>query len=239
MSEDLSSQSTTFHIRNLLIKAFSDEGFTQFCFDNFRKVHENFGVGMSFGNKVQYLLEYCEKTNSFDKLLILVRGYNPNKFAEFSSSLMDILTPALYVLLISNEHCYSETSFYESLKQILGGKVETKRHLGSYQNVIEREEINTIFIDPDPHTSGSFDQAKQFINKVRDESSRPIIWVICSKETVIQDFHVATGGEFNRFFLLNYEKVFSSSDKELVELIRKCKIEYQYKYRDYLLRNKI
>jgi hypothetical protein len=48
-------------IRDLLSAAFNDEELTTLCFDHFRPVYEEFAGGMSKGQKVQRLLDYCTR----------------------------------------------------------------------------------------------------------------------------------------------------------------------------------
>jgi hypothetical protein len=74
-------------IRKLLTKAFNDQDFTIFCYDNFLDVYQEFADGLTFGRKVQLLIDYCERNNLFDDLLSLVKNYNPAKYAELSSTL--------------------------------------------------------------------------------------------------------------------------------------------------------
>jgi hypothetical protein len=74
-------------LRKLLIAAFSDEDFTTFCYDHFRKVYEKFGRGLTFTEKVQLLLEHCEQNLAFDKLLSLVEAENPTQYQRFKTLL--------------------------------------------------------------------------------------------------------------------------------------------------------
>lgn len=62
------TQYETRRIRDLLQASFSDEDLTVFCFDHFRPVHNSFTVGMTLGQKVQLLIEYCDRHNSLNEL---------------------------------------------------------------------------------------------------------------------------------------------------------------------------
>jgi tetratricopeptide (TPR) repeat protein len=73
----------TVTIRQLLIEAFSDEDFTIFCYDHYRPVYKKFSDGMSFPKKVHFLIDYCDRNNSFDQLILLVKDLNPAKYAKF------------------------------------------------------------------------------------------------------------------------------------------------------------
>lgn len=74
-------------IRELLLTSFSDEDFENFCFDHFKKVYRRFSTGMTFPAKVQLLLDYCDRYSEFDRLLSLMKKYNPTKFAQLQSVL--------------------------------------------------------------------------------------------------------------------------------------------------------
>jgi hypothetical protein len=76
---------TTELIRELLTAAFSDEELTTLCFDHFRPVYQDFAAGMSTGQKVQRLLEYCESHVRMDELLSLVQQRNPAQFGRFQA----------------------------------------------------------------------------------------------------------------------------------------------------------
>ena len=63
--------------------AFSDEELTTFCYDNFRPVYEEFATGMSRTQKVQRLVEYCERRGEMEKLLAQVEQANPYQYDRF------------------------------------------------------------------------------------------------------------------------------------------------------------
>jgi hypothetical protein len=70
-----------------LLEAFSDEDFTIFCYDHFYPVHQKFAEGMTFHQKVQLLIEHCQRNDLFGLLLAYVKDLNPNKYAEYDSLL--------------------------------------------------------------------------------------------------------------------------------------------------------
>lgn len=74
-------------IRELLTAALDDEQLTTLCFDHFRKVYEQFSTGMSKGQKIQRLLDYCERNLVLNDLLAQVKEHNPTQFARFESRL--------------------------------------------------------------------------------------------------------------------------------------------------------
>jgi hypothetical protein len=69
--------------RDLLTAAFDDEELTSLCSDHFFPVYQNFTVGMSMGQKIQRLLDYCVRHLQMDELLELVQQYNPAQYARF------------------------------------------------------------------------------------------------------------------------------------------------------------
>lgn len=73
-------------IRKLLQNALSEEEFMSLCYDYFRPVYDQFSTGMSRLQKIQRLLEYCERQDKFDDLLAHVREYNPGQVEKFMES---------------------------------------------------------------------------------------------------------------------------------------------------------
>jgi hypothetical protein len=74
-------------IRDLLSAAFNDEELTTLCFDHFRPVYEEFAGGMSKGQKVQRLLDYCTRQEQVDDLLAAVCKANPKQYQRFEGQL--------------------------------------------------------------------------------------------------------------------------------------------------------
>ena len=74
-------------IRDLLTAAFSDQELTALCFDHFRPVYEEFALGLRKGQKVQHLVEYCDRQAQMDKLLMLVRERNLAQYARHEKQL--------------------------------------------------------------------------------------------------------------------------------------------------------
>lgn len=81
------SGSNTKAVRELITTAFDDEEFTSLCFDHFRPVHNNFSTGMSKTQKIQLLLDYCERYGEMLYLVHLIRSHNPSKFNLFKDRL--------------------------------------------------------------------------------------------------------------------------------------------------------
>ena len=74
-------------LRDLLSAAFSDQELTTLCFDHFRVVYEDFAAGMSKGDKIQRLLDHCERHDQVAQLVALVRDANPAQYARFAARL--------------------------------------------------------------------------------------------------------------------------------------------------------
>lgn len=74
-------------VRELLLAAFSDEELTTFCFDYYRLVYENFAAGMSRPQKVQILMEHCERRGGMAALLGRVKDANPYQYQRYGARL--------------------------------------------------------------------------------------------------------------------------------------------------------
>jgi formylglycine-generating enzyme required for sulfatase activity len=57
-------------IRQYLTTAYGDEDLTTFCFDYFRDVYDNFTTGMTKGQKIQLLLDRCQRREAIPDLLV-------------------------------------------------------------------------------------------------------------------------------------------------------------------------
>ena len=73
--------------RELLSAAFNDEELTTLCFDHFRPVYENFSAGMSKGQKIQHLLDHCERQAQHARLLDVVKSLNRAQYDRFAPRL--------------------------------------------------------------------------------------------------------------------------------------------------------
>lgn len=80
-----SSTRDTAAIRDLLTAAFNDEELTALCFDCLPEVYEDFAIGMSKGQKIQRLLDYCIRHHQIEQLLDRVRERNPAKYADYAA----------------------------------------------------------------------------------------------------------------------------------------------------------
>lgn len=69
-------------IRRFLTEAFSDEELTTLCFDRFRPVYDTFAGGMTKGQKIQILIEHCERHDEWPALLSALQRERPTQFAR-------------------------------------------------------------------------------------------------------------------------------------------------------------
>ena len=77
----------TAEIRKLLRGGLSDQDLNDLCMDHFRTVYDQFSLGMDKSQKISSLIEYCSRHNKFPQLLVLVKGLNPEKYAEYERTL--------------------------------------------------------------------------------------------------------------------------------------------------------
>lgn len=85
VSRKITYNTTT--IQKLLSEAFTDEGFTRFTMDYFPGVFEQFSIGMTKSQRIQLVIEYCNRHNQFPHLLDLVRSANPDIYAKYVARL--------------------------------------------------------------------------------------------------------------------------------------------------------
>ena len=70
-------------VRDFLMQAFSDEELTTISYDHFRPVSDNFTVGMSKTQKIQQLLDYCNRQDQLKALLEISKMQNPYQYQRF------------------------------------------------------------------------------------------------------------------------------------------------------------
>jgi hypothetical protein len=70
----------TANIRKFIIDHFSDDDLTTFCYDYFRDVHEQFTRGMTKGEKVQLLIESCDRRGVLPGLLAALHKERPSQY---------------------------------------------------------------------------------------------------------------------------------------------------------------
>jgi formylglycine-generating enzyme required for sulfatase activity len=76
------SQPSTADIRQFLTEFFSDEELATLCFDYFRDVYDDFAAGMTKGQKIQLVLERCERRGVLPNLLAAIQRARPDQYKE-------------------------------------------------------------------------------------------------------------------------------------------------------------
>ncbi len=72
----------TADIRRFLIEAFSDEELSTLCFDFFPEVSDDFAVGITKGQKIQLLIEYCQRREVVPNLLAALQRVRPEQYEK-------------------------------------------------------------------------------------------------------------------------------------------------------------
>ncbi len=73
---------TSAQLRTFLLQAFSDDELHALCFDYFRDVSDEFGSGMTKGQKVQLLIQYCTRRSLIPNLAHALQRERPEPFAQ-------------------------------------------------------------------------------------------------------------------------------------------------------------
>lgn len=71
---------TSAEVRRFLVDSFKDEDIETFCFDYFREVQTDFTAGMSKGEKIQRLIEYCQTHGKAADLVTALQQTRPEQF---------------------------------------------------------------------------------------------------------------------------------------------------------------
>lgn len=75
--------SDTERIREYLTKYYGDDELGTFCFDHFRAVYDNFGIGRPKGQKIQDLIEYCQRRQCMPDLLTQLELDRPDQYRKW------------------------------------------------------------------------------------------------------------------------------------------------------------
>lgn len=67
-------------IRQFLVAHYNDEELTQFCFDHFYEVYQNFAGDMSVGRRAMLVVDYCQRRDLISSLLAKLRQERPEPF---------------------------------------------------------------------------------------------------------------------------------------------------------------
>jgi hypothetical protein len=74
-------------IRQMLADGLTDHEIDALCFDYFRPVYDQISAHMSKGQKIQLLIEYCDRQNRIPQLLDAIKEANPTKYAQYAPRL--------------------------------------------------------------------------------------------------------------------------------------------------------
>jgi hypothetical protein len=67
-------------IRQYLTTAYSDEELGTLCSDYFRDVYESFTTGMTKAQKIQLLLDYCQRRDQLSNLFADLERDRPSQY---------------------------------------------------------------------------------------------------------------------------------------------------------------
>jgi hypothetical protein len=73
---------TSAEVRDFIRDTFDDEELTTLCFDYFREAYDDFSAGMTKGEKVQRLIEFCQRRNLIPALFLALQQERPQQFKE-------------------------------------------------------------------------------------------------------------------------------------------------------------
>ncbi len=76
----------TADVRRFLAAAFSDEELDALCFDYFPRVYDDFASGMTKGQKIQALIEHCQRHGHMDSLAGALQKERGEQYAEWFAS---------------------------------------------------------------------------------------------------------------------------------------------------------
>jgi hypothetical protein len=73
-------------VRQFLEEKFDDEELATFCFDYFPQVQDDFTLGMTKGQKVRLLLNYCRNRDLWPNLVAALQKTRPDQFEQVFAS---------------------------------------------------------------------------------------------------------------------------------------------------------
>ena len=135
-------------IRKLLQNALSEEEFTSLCYDYFRPVYDQFSAGMSRPQKIQRLLEYCERQGKFDDLLAQVRAINPGQVEKIIGSGGASTSPSAGGSAKDLSHIQSLLDIKQRRLNVL---IEQKATMGPHTPAYITMEIQTLQAEINQH----------------------------------------------------------------------------------------
>jgi tetratricopeptide (TPR) repeat protein len=72
-------------LREFIIRAFSDDELEILCYDYFRDISDEFTARMTKGQKVQLLIQLCDRRDLMQNLLVALQRERPTAFAHYLS----------------------------------------------------------------------------------------------------------------------------------------------------------
>lgn len=97
-------------VRRFIIEHFSDDDLTQFCFDHFHEVYQNFSDGMTTGRKALLLVDYSNRRDNLPLLMDHLRQERPGPYLRVFGGL-----PAP-----SNQRINVNTATHDQLQDLPG-----------------------------------------------------------------------------------------------------------------------
>ena len=79
------SRQSTSEIRQFLTEAFGDDELSTFCFGYFRDVYDDFAFGMTKGQKIQQLIEHCERRGTLPSLIAAIQKVRPEQYEKWQA----------------------------------------------------------------------------------------------------------------------------------------------------------
>jgi len=89
---------STADIRQLLTEHFSDDELSTFCFDYFPEVYNSFSAGMPKGQKIQILIEHCQRRGTTADLVALIEKIESRTPGQAPIGAQDVVRKAQALL---------------------------------------------------------------------------------------------------------------------------------------------
>lgn len=121
-------------IRDLLNAALADESLNLLCYDHFRPVYDQFATGMSRTDKIQRLIEHCERHEQLELLLNHIQRLTPSQYAKYveqgllpqppapSTPPTPATNPFFYGGAVPPELFYGRQDILQAIVQRVGGQ---------------------------------------------------------------------------------------------------------------------
>jgi hypothetical protein len=77
-------------LRQFMIESFSDDELADLIFDYFPNVRASLGEGMTLGQKVRTLIDFADRHDRFDHLVIVIEKLRPEAYCNFFQTELDL-----------------------------------------------------------------------------------------------------------------------------------------------------